>query len=79
VDVTGKIVLCYDPTSVAQILPRSNFAEAVQNIFNAGGRGLIYAQYTTNILIPSDGFPYALVDFEIASEIASYIFSSRYI
>ncbi|KAF3339362.1 Subtilisin-like protease SBT3.3 [Carex littledalei] len=75
-NVTGRIVLCYDPTTVAQILPRSNFGEVLQSVLDAGGRGLIYAQYTVNLLFPFEGFPYALVDFEIAYKIYSYIGST---
>ncbi|KAF3339366.1 Subtilisin-like protease [Carex littledalei] len=75
-NVTGRIVLCYDPAAVAQILPRSNFNEAVKNVLIAGGRGVIYAQYTVDLLTPSNGIPYALVDFEIANKISSYIDST---
>ncbi|KAJ4812710.1 Subtilisin-like protease SBT3.6 [Rhynchospora pubera] len=74
-NVTNKIVLCYDPTAVAKILPRNNFNEAVGNVFNAGGVGLIYAQYTVNIITPLR-IPFALVDFEIANKIYSYISST---
>ncbi|XP_078159245.1 subtilisin-like protease SBT3.10 [Carex rostrata] len=76
-DVTGMIVLCYDPTAVAQTSHQSNYAIAVQNVRIAGGRGVIYPQYTLNILEPLDGFPYALVDFEIAKKIVSYVDSTR--
>ncbi|KAJ4800727.1 Subtilisin-like protease SBT3.3 [Rhynchospora pubera] len=75
VNITNKIVLCYNPTAVAAILPRKNLNEALTEVSNAGGRGLIYAQYTVNILTQQD-VPYALVDFEIANEISSYISST---
>ncbi|KAF3323859.1 Subtilisin-like protease SBT3.3 [Carex littledalei] len=50
--VTGKIVLCYDPTAIPKTLPRYNFRDAVKNVQNAGGRGLIYAQYTPDVAAP---------------------------
>ncbi|XP_078166962.1 subtilisin-like protease SBT3.7 [Carex rostrata] len=75
--VTGKIVLCYDPTAIPRTLPRSNFGVAAQNVLNAGGRGFIYAQYTVNLLPTCQGIPCALVDFEIANKIHSYISSTR--
>ncbi|KAJ4759894.1 Subtilisin-like protease SBT3.3 [Rhynchospora pubera] len=75
VNITNKIVLCYNPTAIATVLPRKNFNEALTDVSNAGGRGLIYAQYTVNIPTQQD-VPYALVDFEIANEIISYISST---
>ncbi|KAJ3706200.1 hypothetical protein LUZ61_009905 [Rhynchospora tenuis] len=74
-NITDKIVLCYSPTTIAEILPRKNFAEALTDVLIAGGRGLIYAQYTVNIPLQLE-IPYALVDFEIANEISSYISST---
>ncbi|KAJ3705829.1 hypothetical protein LUZ61_009534 [Rhynchospora tenuis] len=74
-NVTNKIVLCYDPTIVAEILPQNNFNEVIVNVLNAGGMGLIYAQYTVNVIVPRR-IPFALVDFEIANKIYSYISST---
>ncbi|XP_078153053.1 subtilisin-like protease SBT3.6 isoform X2 [Carex rostrata] len=76
-DVTGMIVLCYDPTADAQTSPQLNLVIAAQNVSNAGGIGVIYPQYTLNRLPPLDGFPYALVDIEIAKKIVSYVNSTR--
>ncbi|KAJ4800671.1 Subtilisin-like protease [Rhynchospora pubera] len=76
-NITGKIVLCYNPTAIPGVLPRYNFGYAAQNVLDAGGRGIIYAQYTTNILYPCRGRgPCALVDFDIANKINSYIYST---
>ncbi|KAJ4747221.1 Subtilisin-like protease [Rhynchospora pubera] len=76
-NITGKIVLCYNPTAIPGVLPRYNFGYAAQNVLDAGGRGIIYAQYTTNILYPCrGGGPCALVDFDIANKINSYIYST---
>ncbi|XP_072955558.1 subtilisin-like protease SBT3.9 [Typha angustifolia] len=68
-DVVGKIVLCYALLEVS--LPN-----AVSNVVNAGGVGLIFAQYTVNLLEnvnPFNGIPCVLVDFEIARNIFTYL------
>ncbi|XP_072988340.1 subtilisin-like protease SBT3.9 [Typha latifolia] len=75
-DVVGKIVLCYAPSDVAFTLPRTSLPYVVSNVLNAGGAGIIFAQYTVNILEilhQCKGIPCVLVDFEIAYKIFTYI------
>jgi hypothetical protein len=72
-NVTEKTVVCYNPDPSPD--HAVHLQEALLNVFNAGGRGLIYAQQTTNLLIDL-GFPYALVDFQLLNTI--YSPSTRY-
>ncbi|KAJ3679824.1 hypothetical protein LUZ60_016102 [Juncus effusus] len=81
INVTGTIVLCYSPSSVASTLPRSSITTTASKVLNAGGKGLIFAQYTVDILenlnqCQAQGVPCVLVDFEIANKIYSYIYST---
>uniref|UniRef100_A0A6V7QUR5 Subtilisin-like protease SBT3.5 n=1 Tax=Ananas comosus var. bracteatus TaxID=296719 RepID=A0A6V7QUR5_ANACO len=75
-NISGEIVLCYAPDLAASTLPRQSLPSAVSNVISAGGGGLIFAQYTVNILenlYQCQGIPCVLVDFEIANKIANYM------
>ncbi|XP_037463756.1 subtilisin-like protease SBT3.9 [Triticum dicoccoides] len=75
-NVTGKTVLCYAPAQAAITPPRAELHSLINRTIEAGAKGLIFAQYTVNlleILTSCEGFmSCALVDFEIAQRIASY-------
>ncbi|XP_044961579.1 subtilisin-like protease SBT3.9 [Hordeum vulgare subsp. vulgare] len=75
-NVTGKTVLCYAPAQAATTPPRAVLSRFINRTIEAGAKGLIFAQYTVNlleILTSCEGFmPCAVVDFEIAQRIASY-------
>uniref|UniRef100_A0ACD5ZAA8 Uncharacterized protein n=1 Tax=Avena sativa TaxID=4498 RepID=A0ACD5ZAA8_AVESA len=74
--VIGKIVLCYAPADAKDNLPRVALPNAINLTVTAGAKGLIFAQYTSNlldILARCEGImSCVLVDFEIAQRIASY-------
>ncbi|XP_042472779.1 subtilisin-like protease SBT3.5 [Zingiber officinale] len=63
-DISGSIVLCY---STDLMLPSS--------ILNAGGKGIIYAQYTTNLLERTQcrGLICVRVDYNVGYHIIQYI------
>ncbi|OAY74606.1 Subtilisin-like protease SBT3.3, partial [Ananas comosus] len=78
-DIAGKIVLCYAPSNVSSTLPQIDLGTVGSFVLQAGGKGLIYAQYTTDALIAVAGcgeVPCVLVDFEIATQILNYIDTS---
>jgi hypothetical protein len=53
------------------------FGDALNHIFVAGAKGLIFAQYTTNLIDDLAGIeramPCVMVDYEIAQRIISYL------
>ncbi|KAL6616205.1 hypothetical protein ACP70R_038475 [Stipagrostis hirtigluma subsp. patula] len=63
-DLREKIVLCASPISTT----------TVHDVQNAGGSGLIFVQYTTDILSDTDckGFPCVLVDIDTGKKIVKY-------
>jgi hypothetical protein len=68
-NVEGKIVLCaYSNVS---------FPQALTNVKNAGGSGVIFAQYSNTEVIGAtancEGIACALVDLETANLISSYM------
>ncbi|XP_038982196.1 subtilisin-like protease SBT3.5 [Phoenix dactylifera] len=74
-NLAGTIVLCV----AALVSPTSLFSVALSNVLKAGGEGLIFAQYTTNFLVTTqgcEGIPCVLVDFETANQIFNYIDSA---
>ncbi|XP_044956191.1 subtilisin-like protease SBT3.8 [Hordeum vulgare subsp. vulgare] len=75
-NVTGKTVLCYAPEEASRWSPQLILPYAINYTIQAGAKGLIFAQYTSNnldSLVGCEGFmPCALVDFEIANRIYSY-------
>ncbi|KAK1692108.1 hypothetical protein QYE76_008805 [Lolium multiflorum] len=76
-NVTGKIILCYAPANAKNWPPGVALPDAINVAIKAGAKGLIFAQYTLNILgyldACKDIMPCVLVDFEIAQRISSYI------
>ena len=64
----------------ALVSPTSLFSTALSNVLKAGGEGLIFAQYTTNLLVMTEAcesIPCVLVDFDTANQIFNYIDSER--
>ncbi|TVU34840.1 hypothetical protein EJB05_16693, partial [Eragrostis curvula] len=78
-DVRGKIVLCTSPKSPLTTGPRGVHPGAQQNVFDAGGAGLIFVQYTTDLLRETDcnGRPCVLVDIDTGKKIEKYIDANR--
>ncbi|KAL6848472.1 hypothetical protein ACP4OV_021766 [Aristida adscensionis] len=80
-NVTGKVVLCSAPWEASSMLPQHRFKDAETRVFQAGAKGLIFAQQNSNLPDVNDicrGFlPCVLVDFEIAHRIASYATTVR--
>ncbi|KAM0935057.1 putative cucumisin [Dioscorea sansibarensis] len=56
-EVNGSIVLCYAPSDIVSMNPRSDLVTIVNDVVAANGAGVIYAQYTTNILYVLEGCP----------------------
>uniref|UniRef100_A0A0D3F3F1 Subtilisin-like protease n=1 Tax=Oryza barthii TaxID=65489 RepID=A0A0D3F3F1_9ORYZ len=84
VNITGKIVLCSAPLEAANSSPNSAFAATFVAVVKRRAKGLIYAQYSANVLDGFEDFCHlylpascVLVDYEIASRIASYAKSTR--
>ncbi|XP_062207124.1 subtilisin-like protease SBT3.7 isoform X2 [Phragmites australis] len=74
-DLKGKIVLCTSPNPTTMVGPLAIFPLAFQNVLNGGGSGLIFVQYTTDILKVTDckGIPCVLVDIDTGKKITKYI------
>ncbi|XP_042435958.1 subtilisin-like protease SBT3.5 [Zingiber officinale] len=71
-DISRSIVLCNSNNSISPVF---SFIEALSNVLNAGGKGLIFAQFTTNILditYQCTGVICVLVDFDVANRISNY-------
>ncbi|CAL9111799.1 unnamed protein product [Musa textilis] len=49
-DVVGKIVPCYELAIASSSPPRRHFPLAANNVQEAGGKGIIFAQYSASIL-----------------------------
>ncbi|TVU24991.1 hypothetical protein EJB05_27464, partial [Eragrostis curvula] len=78
VNITGKVVLCSSRSAITSSTLVNAFNDAINNVVNGGPvRGVIYAQYTLNVLEIVKGQPVVLVDYEIADRIASYASSTR--
>ncbi|KAG2601297.1 subtilisin-like protease SBT3.7 isoform X1 [Panicum virgatum] len=71
--VKGKIVLCATPNSPTEEGPRAVLREAFQNVREGGGSGLIFVQYTTDILEEFVSMPCVLVDIDTGKKIRKYI------
>ena len=78
-DLKGKIVLCATPNSPAKYGPSAILGQALQNVRNGGGSGLIFVQYTVDGLEESVGMPCVLVDIDTGKKISKYINAGRYI
>jgi len=81
-DLKGKTALCF-PLSDNQkaLVPVQQFQNATQNVLDAGGSGLVFAQYTTNLLDVTEncgGIPCVLVDIDTGYKILRYIRTARY-
>jgi hypothetical protein len=75
-DVKGRIVLCIS----IEISPLTLFPLALKTVLGAGASGLIFAQYTTDLLgitTACNGTACVLVDLESANLIGSYISEAR--
>lgn len=73
-DISGSIVLCL----AYSIEP--GFPTALSTVLNAGGKGLIVAQFTINVLEITEecvGIICVLVDFDIGYQIEKYITTER--
>lgn len=76
-DINGKVVLCIEIT----FGPIGNiFNNAFANVHGGGASGLIFALYTTDILLSTDrcqGIPCVVIDIDIGFQILTYIGSQR--
>uniref|UniRef100_A0ACD5VN08 Uncharacterized protein n=1 Tax=Avena sativa TaxID=4498 RepID=A0ACD5VN08_AVESA len=74
-DLQGQILLCF-PMPNDAFSPVSTFAVASQYVLKGGGIGLIFAQYTTDLLEATElfcqGIPCVLVDLDTAKKIGDY-------
>ncbi|RCV38681.1 hypothetical protein SETIT_8G162100v2 [Setaria italica] len=81
VNITGKVVLCSAPTEAAASPPAHAVFGTILRVVAGRGRGLIFAQYTTNLLDlldTCDGYmPCVLVNYEVARRISSYAGGAR--
>ncbi|PUZ54394.1 hypothetical protein GQ55_5G128500 [Panicum hallii var. hallii] len=71
-DVRGKIVLCV----AFPVSPLALFPLALKNVLDGGGSGIIFAQYSMNVLDATadcKGIPCVLVDFDTANQIGNYM------
>ena len=75
-DVRGKIVLCV----AFPVSPLALFPLALKNVLDGEGSGIIFAQYSMNILDATadcKGIPCILVDFYTANQIGNYMSDAR--
>lgn len=75
--INGKVVLCIEMT----FGPIGNFFRDVfPNVHSGGASGLIFALYTTDVLLSTDncqGIACVFVDIDIGFQVATYIGSQR--
>lgn len=55
------------------------FPQALRNVRNGGGSGLIFVQYTTDGLTACEGITCVIVDIDYGKKIKEYINTTRYI
>ncbi|CAL4954133.1 unnamed protein product [Urochloa decumbens] len=72
-DLKGKIVLCATPNSPMEFGLKEVFGKALGNVLNGGGSGLIFVQYTTDLLGPCGSIPCVLVDIDSGKKIRKYL------
>jgi hypothetical protein len=80
-DLQGRTVYCSAPVSIRARSPVEVFQTALHFIKIAKGSGLIFAQFTVDLLeITSScqGIPCVLVDFGTGKQILKYIAEDRY-
>ncbi|CAO1944765.1 unnamed protein product [Urochloa humidicola] len=78
-DLKGRIVLCFPSNSQQALTPILEFQNALQNVLDAGGSGLVFAQYTTNLLeVTADcqGIACVLVDLDTGYKIVQYMIAA---
>uniref|UniRef100_A0ACD5TRY9 Uncharacterized protein n=1 Tax=Avena sativa TaxID=4498 RepID=A0ACD5TRY9_AVESA len=74
-DVQGQILLCLPgKNDQSALVPRTFFNQVSQFVLKGGGSGLIFAQYTTDIITDTDcqGIACVLVDLETGKKIYNY-------
>ncbi|XP_038979859.1 subtilisin-like protease SBT3.9 [Phoenix dactylifera] len=69
----GKVILCF--SSLAE---DAYISEAAQSVSRAGGIGLIFAQTQDSELDPCDGVPCIKVNYEVGTQILSYIRQAKF-
>ncbi|XP_047060891.1 subtilisin-like protease SBT3.8 [Lolium rigidum] len=76
-EVQGKILLCLpSPKDPFALIPGPVFQNAVQNVLDGRGSGLIFAQYTTDILETTSlcqGIACVVVDLDTGKKIKKYM------
>ncbi|XP_029120194.2 subtilisin-like protease SBT3.9 isoform X4 [Elaeis guineensis] len=80
VGVAGKIVLCFDPKSLTTFMSPSSIDDAIGDVKEGRGKGIILGMHTTNALdafASFEGFPAAAVDYEMAFRMYEYIDQAR--
>ncbi|KAF0932974.1 hypothetical protein E2562_013158 [Oryza meyeriana var. granulata] len=83
INVTGKIVLCSAPLEASASTPKQALAATVIGVMKGRAEGIIFAQYSANILDDLEScnllLPAScvLVDYEMAARIASYANKAR--
>ena len=68
----GKIILCFSQSRT------QNIVTAAISVLEAGGVGLIFAQYRSDGLDSCRYIPCIKVDYEVGTQILSYIRKARY-
>ncbi|XP_004970240.1 subtilisin-like protease SBT3.5 isoform X1 [Setaria italica] len=75
-DLERRIVLCFPSNRERALTPTSEFTNALQNVQDAGGSGLVFAQYTTNgldgVTANCRGIACVLVDLDTGYKILEY-------
>jgi len=81
-DLKGKTVLCTLENPQQSLAPGSDFGTAAVNVVAGGGSGLIFAQYTTDILeyttLCQGIIACVLVDLDTGHQIRQYGMDARY-
>ncbi|MQM22368.1 hypothetical protein Taro_055419 [Colocasia esculenta] len=67
--VTGTIVIC----DTGDHDPNKQFSIAGENVIQAGGVGMIFVRYTTNLPVQCTDFPCAVVDLESRQQIIEHV------
>lgn len=68
----GKIILCFSNS-----LSTQDIVSASESVIKAGGVGLIFAQYQHDGLDTCELIPCVKVDYEVGTQIISYIRKAR--
>ncbi|CAM0149431.1 unnamed protein product [Urochloa decumbens] len=76
-NIKGKVVLCIEITFGPII---KIFEDALANVHSGGASGLIFALYTTDMLVSTEecqGIPCVVIDIDIGFQVLTYIGSQR--